>query len=167
MSTAKRLYKRAMSLESDKRHVRCVCGATDDVEDSDEAWIACGSCHCWQHYVCMGIDMTDGGSPAEYKCEICAPGSHKELLKASARGEKLWEDRRTYIEATIEEETPKRRDIKNLRKGAKVGKDSTRGNNLNDVDETPVHKTVITSFPLTEECHHYTSIAGIPWDIQK
>jgi hypothetical protein len=167
MSTAKRLYKRARSPESDKRHVRCACGAVDDVEDSDEAWIACGSCHCWQHNVCMGIDMTDGGLPAEYKCEICAPGFHKELLDACARGEKLWEDRRKFIEATIEEETPKRRDKKKARNGDKNGKNCTRGDKLNDVDETPVHRSIATSFPLTEECHHYTSIAGIPWDIQK
>ncbi|KAM5342795.1 hypothetical protein ACJ41O_013761 [Fusarium nematophilum] len=74
--------------------IRCVCGATEQDEDSGEAWIACETCGAWQHNVCVGVSSFDDEIPEHYWCEQCRPEDHKELLDGMAKGEKPWEARR-------------------------------------------------------------------------
>jgi hypothetical protein len=94
--------------------IRCVCGATEQDEDSGEAWISCETCFVWQHNVCVGVSSYEDEIPDHYWCEECKPENHKELLDAIARGEKLWEERRK----AHEEETER----KKKRGGRKRGK---------------------------------------------
>ncbi|KAL7920292.1 SPOC domain-containing protein [Trichoderma austrokoningii] len=94
--------------------IRCVCGATEQDEDSGEAWISCETCFVWQHNVCVGVSSYEDEIPENYWCEECKPENHKELLDAIARGEKLWEARRK----AHEEETERKR----KRGGRKKGK---------------------------------------------
>lgn len=94
--------------------IRCVCGATEQDEDSGEAWISCETCFVWQHNVCVGVSSYEDEIPENYWCEECKPENHKELLDAIARGERLWEARRK----AHEEETER----KKKRGGRKKGK---------------------------------------------
>ncbi|KAK1246298.1 hypothetical protein MKX08_000100 [Trichoderma sp. CBMAI-0020] len=94
--------------------IRCVCGATEQDEDSGEAWISCETCFVWQHNVCVGVSSYEDEIPDNYWCEECKPENHKELLDAIARGERLWEARRK----AHEEETER----KKKRGGRKKGK---------------------------------------------
>lgn len=167
MGPVKRASKRTRSPDPETGNVRCVCGTTDET-DNGETWIACNSCQCRQHFVCMGIEITDDESLANFQCEKCAPDSHKELLDASARGVQLWEDRRKlYREGKNEDEAAKRRDKKRAKKRAKNERNSMQHENMDDADDAPTNDAITASFPLTKECHHYTSISEVPWDIQK
>lgn len=74
--------------------IRCVCGATEQDEDSGEAWISCETCYAWQHNVCVGVSSFEDEIPENYWCEQCRPQDHKELLEGIQRGEKPWEARR-------------------------------------------------------------------------
>ncbi|KHN95886.1 Spen-like protein [Metarhizium album ARSEF 1941] len=74
--------------------IRCVCGATEQDEDSGEAWISCETCYAWQHNVCVGVSSFEDEIPDNYWCEQCRPEDHKELLAGMAKGEKPWEARR-------------------------------------------------------------------------
>lgn len=74
--------------------IRCVCGATEQDDDSGEPWIACDTCGAWQHNVCVGISPYTEDVPKNYWCEQCEPDMHKELLEGIAKGEKPWEPRR-------------------------------------------------------------------------
>lgn len=74
--------------------IRCVCGATEQDEDSGEAWISCETCYAWQHNVCVGVSSYEDEIPDNYWCEKCRPEDHKELLEGIKRGEKPWEERR-------------------------------------------------------------------------
>ncbi|KAK4198725.1 SPOC domain-containing protein [Triangularia verruculosa] len=100
--------------EPEEEIIRCVCGATEQDEDSGEPWIACDTCTAWQHNICMGISRFAEDIPKNYWCEQCKPENHKELLAALERGEKLWETRRKN-----EEEKSKKK------KGTKKGKKRT------------------------------------------
>ncbi|KAM0563781.1 hypothetical protein ACHAPJ_001514 [Fusarium lateritium] len=80
--------------EEEDELIRCVCGATEQDEDSGEAWIACETCGAWQHNVCVGVSSFDDEIPEHYWCEQCRPDDHKELLDGMAKGEKPWEARR-------------------------------------------------------------------------
>ncbi|KAK7428738.1 Transcription factor bye1 [Neonectria magnoliae] len=80
--------------DQDEEIIRCVCGATEQDEDSGEAWIACESCRAWQHNVCVGMSSFEDEIPEYYWCEQCRPNDHKELLEGIAKGEKPWEARR-------------------------------------------------------------------------
>jgi hypothetical protein len=71
-----------------------VCGATEQDEDSGEAWIGCETCFAWQHNVCVGVSHFEDDIPENYWCERCKPENHKELLDGIERGEKPWEARR-------------------------------------------------------------------------
>jgi hypothetical protein len=93
--------------------IRCVCGATEQDDDSGEAWIMCDTCSVWQHNVCMGVSSFDDEIPDHYWCEQCRPHDHKELLDGIAKGEKPWEARR----AAHEEEEQKKK-----KKGGRKGK---------------------------------------------
>lgn len=97
--------------EPEEEIIRCVCGASEQDEDSGEAWIACETCGAWQHNVCVGISSFDDEIPDFYWCEQCKPENHKELLDGLARGEKVWENRRRAHEEN-----------KKKKKGGKKGK---------------------------------------------
>lgn len=80
--------------EEPEEIIRCVCGATEQDEDSGEAWISCETCYAWQHNVCVGVSSFEDEIPDNYWCEQCKPEDHKELLEAMKGGEKPWEARR-------------------------------------------------------------------------
>ncbi|KAF4121401.1 SPOC domain [Geosmithia morbida] len=78
--------------------IRCVCGATEQDEDSGGAWISCETCYAWQHNVCVGVSSYEDEIPDYYWCERCRPQDHTELLEGIAKGEKPWEARRKAFE---------------------------------------------------------------------
>ncbi|KAH7323092.1 SPOC domain-containing protein [Stachybotrys elegans] len=96
--------------------IRCVCGATEQDEDSGEAWISCETCFAWQHNVCVGVSSYEDEIPDKYYCERCRPEDHKELLEGMARGEKPWEVRRKIFE----EESKKKKKPGRRGKGKRV-----------------------------------------------
>jgi hypothetical protein len=90
--------------------IRCVCGVTEQDDESDEDWIACETCSAWQHNVCMGV-TTDSSllESLHYWCEQCHPQDHKELLDGIAQGRKPWEERRrAYEQAELEAQKAKK-----------------------------------------------------------
>ncbi|XP_044716054.1 SPOC domain-containing protein [Hirsutella rhossiliensis] len=89
--------------------IRCVCGATEQDEDSGEAWICCETCIVWQHNVCVGVSSFEDEIPDNYWCEQCRPQDHKDLLDGMAKGEKPWEARRKKHELEEAEEKKKKR----------------------------------------------------------
>lgn len=102
--------------EPEEEIIRCVCGATEQDEDSGEPWIACDQCGAWQHNICMGMSQYSEDLPKEYFCEVCRPENHKELLAGIAKGERPWEARRSAYE---EEKAEKKK------RGPKKGKKRT------------------------------------------
>ncbi|KAF4595718.1 Transcription factor S-II, central domain containing protein [Ophiocordyceps camponoti-floridani] len=88
--------------------IRCVCGATEQDEDSGEAWISCETCFVWQHNVCVGVSSFEDEIPDNYWCEQCRPQDHKELLDGIAKGEKPWEARRKTHEIEVAEKKKRR-----------------------------------------------------------
>jgi hypothetical protein len=80
--------------EEQEEIIRCVCGASEQDEDSGEAWIGCETCFAWQHNVCVGVSSYEDEIPEHYWCEQCRPENHKELLDGIARGEQPWVERR-------------------------------------------------------------------------
>lgn len=96
--------------EEEEEIIRCICGVTEQDDESDEDWIACEQCSAWQHNVCMGV-TTDKAvlDTLEYYCEQCKPEDHKELLEGMARGEKLWEQRRRAHEEAEREASKSKR----------------------------------------------------------
>ena len=92
--------------EPEEEIIRCVCGATEQDEDSGEPWIACDMCGAWQHNICMGMSQYSEDLPKEYFCELCKPENHQELLNGMKNGERPWEARRRAFE---EEKAEKRR----------------------------------------------------------
>ena len=102
--------------EPEEEVIRCVCGATEQDEDSGEPWIACDQCGAWQHNICMGMSQYTEDLPKEYFCELCRPENHQELLEGIERGERPWETRRKLYE---EEKAEKKK------KGPKKGKKRT------------------------------------------
>ncbi|KAF4469028.1 Transcription factor BYE1 [Fusarium albosuccineum] len=111
--------------EEEDELIRCVCGATEQDEDSGEAWIACETCGAWQHNVCVGVSSFDDEIPEHYWCEQCRPDDHKELLDGMAKGEKPWEARRR----AHEEEAKKKK------RGGRKGK-GKRHSETKDEDKT-------------------------------
>jgi hypothetical protein len=76
-------------------------------------------------------------------------------------------DRRNFHrEGKNKEGATKRRDKKRAKKRARNGI-SMQYENMDDPDDALAHDAITASFPLTKECHHYTSISEVPWDIQK
>ncbi|KAL2161846.1 hypothetical protein VTH06DRAFT_7630 [Thermothelomyces fergusii] len=94
--------------EPEEEIIRCVCGATEQDEDSGEPWIACDQCGAWQHNICMGMSQYTEDLPKEYFCELCRPENHQELLAGIAKGEKPWEARRKVYEEQKAEKKKKR-----------------------------------------------------------
>lgn len=93
--------------DQEEEIIRCVCGATEQDEDSGEAWIACETCGAWQHNVCVGVSSYDDEIPEHYWCEQCRPQDHKVLLDGMAKGEKPWEARRKSHEEEAEKKKKK------------------------------------------------------------
>ena len=114
--------------EPEDEVIRCVCGATEQDEDSGEAWIACDTCGAWQHNVCVGMSVFTEDVPNHYYCERCKPSMHQELLEGIEKGEKPWEARRAAHEA--EEEAKKKK------KGRKGGR-GKRMSDQKDKEATP------------------------------
>lgn len=102
--------------EPEEEVIRCVCGATEQDEDSGEPWIACDQCGAWQHNICMGMSQYTEDLPKEYFCELCRPENHQELLAGVEHGERPWEVRRRAYE---DERAEKKK------KGVKKGKKRT------------------------------------------
>ncbi|RFU35594.1 hypothetical protein B7463_g745, partial [Scytalidium lignicola] len=125
----KKASKKAAAEEAEVEVIRCVCGATETGDDDGEAWIACDNCGVWQHNICVGVSPFEEDTPEHYLCEQCAPEAHKELLSATARGEKLWEERRkTYEREQAEEKASK--------KGGKKGKAKRTSDPKSDITAT-------------------------------
>ena len=106
--------------------IRCVCGATEQDEDSGEAWIACDTCGAWQHNVCVGMSVFTEDVPNHYYCERCKPSMHVELLEGMEKGEKPWEARRAAHEAE---------EAKKKRKGGRKGGRGKRMSDQKDKDK--------------------------------
>lgn len=124
--------KAAQEPEPEEEIIRCVCGATEQDEDSGEPWIACEECSAWQHNICMGVSRySEDLKDIDYWCEICRPEDHKPLLDAMARGEKLWETRRRQYEEELAKEEAAAKEKK--KKGSKKGK----GKRTSDPKEEP------------------------------
>lgn len=113
--------------EPEDEIIRCVCGATEQDEDSGEAWIACETCGAWQHNVCVGVSSFDDEIPEHYWCEQCRPDDHKELLDGMAKGEKPWEARR---KAHAEEAERKKK------RGGRKGKGKRHSETKDDLDKS-------------------------------
>ncbi|KAK9440532.1 Transcription factor S-II, central domain containing protein [Metarhizium brunneum] len=107
--------------------IRCVCGATEQDEDSGEAWISCETCYAWQHNVCVGVSSFEDEIPDNYWCEQCRPEDHKELLAGIARGEKPWEARRKAHE---EEEAERKK-----KKGGRRGKGKRSSDSKDELEK--------------------------------
>lgn len=107
--------------------IRCVCGATEQDEDSGEAWISCEDCFAWQHNVCVGVSSYEDEIPEYYWCEQCRPQDHKELLDGIAKGEKPWEARRKAHE---EEEADRKK-----RKGGRRSKGKRNSDGKEETDK--------------------------------
>ncbi|KAL2169337.1 hypothetical protein VTG60DRAFT_6111 [Thermothelomyces hinnuleus] len=122
--------------EPEEEIIRCVCGATEQDEDSGEPWIACDQCGAWQHNICMGMSQYTEDLPKEYFCELCRPENHQELLAGIAKGEKPWEARRKAYE---EQKAEKKK------KGPKKGKKRT-----SDLKEDASQKSKQSPPPLPE-----------------
>ncbi|KJZ73799.1 hypothetical protein HIM_06917 [Hirsutella minnesotensis 3608] len=103
--------------------IRCVCGATEQDEDSGEAWISCETCFVWQHNVCVGVSSYEDEIPENYWCEQCRPQDHQELLEGIAKGEKPWEARR------------KAHEIEEAERKKKKGGRKARGKRVSDPKE--------------------------------
>ncbi|KAM0501535.1 hypothetical protein ACHAP8_004523 [Fusarium lateritium] len=121
--------------EEEDELIRCVCGATEQDEDSGEAWIACETCGAWQHNVCVGVSSFDDEIPEHYWCEQCRPEDHKELLDGIAKGEKPWEARRK----AHEEESKKKK--RGGRKGKGKRHSETKEEDKSKVKSSPAPDT--------------------------
>ncbi|KEZ40044.1 Phd finger domain-containing protein [Scedosporium apiospermum] len=112
--------------EPEEEIIRCVCGATEQDEDSGEPWIACDTCGAWQHNVCMGMSVFTEDLPTHYYCEQCRPSEHAELLEGMKKGEKPWEARRAAYEAEAEKKKKRGRRGRGKRvSDSKDGKEQT------------------------------------------
>jgi hypothetical protein len=60
---------------------------------------------------------------------------------------------------------------KNSRKArpreAEDERNSMHDDTMDGVNEGSSLEVAMVEFPLTDDCHHYTSIKEVPWDIQK
>ncbi|KAI1102068.1 hypothetical protein F4804DRAFT_279478 [Jackrogersella minutella] len=117
--------------QDEEEVIRCICGATTQDDDANEAWIACDQCGAWQHNVCMGLSIFTEDLPKEYFCEECRPADHKATLDAIKKGEKPWEDRQRKRH---EEEDKKR----------KKGGRKSRGKRTSDTKERASPSASIT-----------------------
>lgn len=150
--------------------IRCACGITRAGEEDNEAWIQCDTCDVWQHNVCMGISTHTEELPRNYQCERCAPDTHKELLGIMANGRDVWNERRKADgQGVTREEQPehaKKQVTWEDQNGAHTtsSEDVDMPHTVKDADQIDAPSQ---AFPLTDECHHYTRVSEVPWDIQK
>lgn len=125
--------------DQEEEIIRCVCGATEQDEDSGEAWIACETCGAWQHNVCVGVSSYDDEIPEHYWCEQCRPQNHKVLLDGMAKGEKPWEARRK----AHEEEAKKKK------KGGRKGKSKRTSDPKEELEKSAGTKAKASPAPDT------------------
>ncbi|CAM1505750.1 Fc.00g113870.m01.CDS01 [Cosmosporella sp. VM-42] len=135
---AKKAKEQEPEEEQEAELIRCVCGASEQDEDSGEAWIACEDCGAWQHNVCVGVSSFEDEIPEHYWCEECRPQNHKELLDAIARGEKLWEVRRKAHEEN-----------KKKKKGGKKGKGKRTSESKEELEKPAASKAKPSPAPDT------------------
>lgn len=128
--TNKKAREQEQEEEQEEEIIRCVCGATEQDEDSGEAWIACEECGAWQHNVCVGVSSFDDEIPDHYWCEQCRPHDHKELLEGIAKGEKPWEARRKAFE-----------EAKKKKKGGRKGKGKRMSESKEDLEKASSSKS--------------------------
>lgn len=130
-------------LQEPEEVIRCVCGATEQNQDSGEAWISCETCFAWQHNVCVGVSSFEDEIPDNYWCERCRPQNHKELLDGIAKGEKPWEARR---KAHALEEAERKKKKGGRRPKAKRTSDPKD----DDADLEPNHRTKTRTSPTPD-----------------
>jgi hypothetical protein len=113
-ATSKKSASQEVQSNADEEEeiIRCICGTTEQDDDSDESWIACENCNAWQHNVCMAV-TTDQNilNDMEYYCEQCKPEDHTVLLASLARGDDppLWQLRRdAHEQAQLEAQKAKK-----------------------------------------------------------
>lgn len=121
--------------------IRCVCGASEQDEDSGEAWIACETCQVWQHNVCVGVSSYEDEIPDHYWCEQCRPQDHQELLDGIAKGEKPWEARRKAHEEEVE---------KKKKKGGRKGKGKRVSDSKEDLEKDTAAATKAKASPAPD-----------------
>lgn len=66
--------------------VRCACGA---IEDDGENMLACDTCNVWQHNKCMGSAVPKNLKKDSYRCHVCDPYAHCELIADLRRSKPL------------------------------------------------------------------------------
>jgi hypothetical protein len=137
-ASSKKASQDAVSGAEEDEIIRCICGVTEQDDESDEDWIACDSCSAWQHNVCMGV-TTDKAALEDlhYWCEQCRPENHKELLDAISRGEKPWEERRRAHEQAQSELQKHRRGKKGKDKRSSDPKTEAEQNGKARTPEAP------------------------------
>lgn len=137
--------------------IRCICGTTEQDDESDEMWIACNECDAWQHNVCVGAPMDPKvADEMDYWCEECRPENHKEYFDALKRGEKIWETRRHAYEEKLKAEKAKKSKKGKGRKSA--GGDVRAGTPQSTKAATPApaesnKKSTSTKRKSAEESH--------------
>lgn len=98
------------SAAEEEEVIRCICGAVEQDDNSDEKWISCETCHVWQHNICMGVTIDEKElETLDYFCEECKPEDHRETLAAIADSKKPWEDRQRAYEETVAESKSKKK----------------------------------------------------------
>lgn len=60
--------------------VRCICGSKHPSET-----ISCEDCFVWQHWKCMGSGVPEDRDNGEYRCQMCDPWAHRELIATLRR----------------------------------------------------------------------------------
>lgn len=141
--------------------IRCICGAREEGNDQNEAWIQCDDCRNWQHNVCVGISIISIEMPERYSCQDCDPNAHQELLNGMDQGRRPWEERRKKYEEDLDTEkgSSKKRKV--------IDDDSGIMQQKEQIPELLAVESESKLYPLTEECIHYEHVSEVPWDIQK
>lgn len=116
------------------------------------------------------LESTKPNPPVLHYCEQCDPDKKRMLLKGTDQSViGLWEERRCekHAQKTIEEDNSKRQRKKKAKHSAKHDQRPIPDENINELEELVDQGPANTPFALTDECHHYTTISDVPWDIQK
>lgn len=61
--------------DMEKGVVRCICKSKYPYKT-----ISCEDCFAWQHLECMGSAVPEDLESGKYKCQVCDPWAHRELL---------------------------------------------------------------------------------------
>ncbi|KAL1837489.1 hypothetical protein VTJ49DRAFT_3733 [Mycothermus thermophilus] len=139
---AKKAKKAPEPEEPEEEVIRCVCGATEQDEDSGEPWIACDQCGAWQHNICMGMSQYTEDLPKEYFCELCRPDNHTELLEGMKNGERPWEARRKAYEE--EKAEKKKRGPKKKKRASDIREDASQTSKQSPPPSAPAKDTKVS-----------------------